>query len=68
VRRALLEAGPTLLQACLDRNFVDQVRIYTGEVSGGRGVSMGSWMQSAKLLERLDRESGQDAVIEAFLE
>ncbi len=68
IARALLEAGPTLLQECLDRSFVDQVRVYTGSVNGGRGPSMGQWFQSAKLLQRLDRESGGDSVLEGFLE
>ena len=68
IARALVEAGPTLLQACLERAFVDQVRVYTGSVNGGRGPSMGAWLQSAKLQQRLDRESGGDAVLEGFLE
>lgn len=67
VRRAMLEAGPTLLSACLERHFVDQVRIYTGDVNGGEGVSMGSWLQGARLHERCDREVGPDAVLEAFV-
>jgi hypothetical protein len=29
---------------------------------------MGQWFQSAKLLQRLDRESGGDSVLEGFLE
>ena len=67
VRRAMLETGPTLLSACLERDFVDQVRIYTGDVNGGEGVSMGTWLQGARLHERCDRESGPDAVLEAFV-
>ena len=67
IRRAMLETGPTLLNECLERSFIDQVRIYSGEVNGGRGTSMVAWFQDAKLLERLDRESGADAVIEAFI-
>lgn len=67
VRRAMLESGPTLLKECLERSFIDQVRVFTGDVNGGRGASMGEWFQSARLLHRLDRESGGDAVIEAFL-
>lgn len=67
VRRLMLEAGPTLLQAYLDREYVDQLRIYTGDVNGGRGSSMGSWLAEAKIRGRLDRESGSDAVLEGFL-
>lgn len=67
LRRVMLESGPTLLNALLDRGYVDQVRVYTGDVNGGRGVSMGMWLAGAKLRERLDRELGADAVLEAFL-
>lgn len=67
VRRVLLETGPTLLLDALERHFVDQVRIYTGEVNGGRGVSMGGWLVTAKIHQRLDREIGSDAVLEGFL-
>jgi diaminohydroxyphosphoribosylaminopyrimidine deaminase/5-amino-6-(5-phosphoribosylamino)uracil reductase len=66
VRRALLECGPTLLQAALEREFVDQVRVYTGDVNGGRGPSMAGWFAEARLEGRLDRECGPDAVLEAF--
>jgi len=67
LRRVLLEAGPTLLNAFLERGEVDQLRVYTGDVNGGRGVSMGSWLAAAPLEERLDREVGEDAVLESFL-
>jgi diaminohydroxyphosphoribosylaminopyrimidine deaminase/5-amino-6-(5-phosphoribosylamino)uracil reductase len=67
-QRVLLETGPTLLRNALDHGFVDQVRVVTGSVRGGRGESMAPWLVSAKLLERLDREVGDDAVLEAFLE
>ena len=67
VRRALLEAGPTLLQEMLERFFVDQLLVFTDGINGGRGVSMGPWLSSAKILQRLDRESGADAVLEGFL-
>lgn len=67
VRRAMLETGPTLLQAYFERQYVDQVRIYTGDVNGGRGTSMGAWLASTPLEDRLDRERGGDAVLEGFL-
>ena len=67
LRRVLLETGPTLLNSYLQRGYVDQVRIYTGDVNGGRGTSMGPWLASAKLDGRLDRELGRDAVLEGFL-
>lgn len=66
VRRVLLEAGPTLLEAMLEREYVDQVRVYTGDVIGGRGPTMAAWFAGARLEERLDRECGEDAVLEFF--
>jgi diaminohydroxyphosphoribosylaminopyrimidine deaminase/5-amino-6-(5-phosphoribosylamino)uracil reductase len=67
VRRVMLEAGPTLLRRHFDAEFIDQVRIYTGSVNGGRGPSMADTLQSVKLEQRLDREQGEDAVLEAFI-
>lgn len=66
-QRVLLETGPTFLRNALDHGFVDQIRVVTGSVRGGRGESMAAWLVSAKLLERLDREVGDDAVLEGFL-
>lgn len=66
-RRVLLEAGPTLLRNVLDKGFVDQIRVYTGDVRGGEGESLAPWFAGAILSERLDREVGRDAVLEAFL-
>ncbi len=68
VRRLLVEAGPTLLGCVLELGFADQMRVYTGAVNGGRGVSMAKWLTRVDLRERLDREVGPDAVLEAFLE
>ena len=68
LRRVLLEAGPTLLEQFLEREYVDQLRIYTGDVNGGRGASMGTWLAQAQVERRLDRELGSDAVLEGFLE
>jgi len=66
-RRVLLEAGPTLLGRSLELGFVDQLRVYTGSVNGGRGESMAEWLSRVQLEERLDREVGSDSVLEAFL-
>ena len=66
-QRVLLETGPTLLRNALDSDFVDQVRIVTGSIRGGRGESMAAWLVNADLQERHDRECGPDAVLEAFL-
>ncbi|MEO0650777.1 MAG: bifunctional diaminohydroxyphosphoribosylaminopyrimidine deaminase/5-amino-6-(5-phosphoribosylamino)uracil reductase RibD [Planctomycetota bacterium] len=65
-RRVLLEAGPTLLHAFFEAGFVDQLRVYTGAVNGGRGESAADLLLQTRLDQRLDREVGDDAVLEAF--
>jgi diaminohydroxyphosphoribosylaminopyrimidine deaminase/5-amino-6-(5-phosphoribosylamino)uracil reductase len=67
LRRIVVEAGPRLLTHHLQGGFVDQVRVYTGAVNGGEGLSMADWMTRLSFRERLDREVGPDAVLEAFL-
>jgi diaminohydroxyphosphoribosylaminopyrimidine deaminase/5-amino-6-(5-phosphoribosylamino)uracil reductase len=67
VRRVLLEAGPTLLRECFERGFVDQLRVYTGAVNGGRGPSLAEWLAPHRLEQRADRECGDDSVLEAFV-
>jgi len=67
VQRALIEAGPELTSRYLELGFVDQLRIYTGNVNGGRGESMARWLQELRLDERIDREVGEDSVLEAFV-
>jgi len=67
-KRALLEAGTTLLSSYLAAGLVDQLRIYTGAVNGGRGASMGASLGRLKLEGRLDREKAGDAVLEAFVQ
>jgi diaminohydroxyphosphoribosylaminopyrimidine deaminase/5-amino-6-(5-phosphoribosylamino)uracil reductase len=67
VRRVLLEAGPRLLTHYLAGGFVDQLRVYTGPVNGGQGPGMAEWLTKLKLRQRLDREWGTDAVLEAFV-
>lgn len=66
-RRILLEAGPRLLAHYLDSGFVDQVRIYSGAVNGGEGPSMAAWITKLQLLQRIERECQDDAVLEAFV-
>jgi riboflavin biosynthesis pyrimidine reductase len=66
-KRVMLEAGPRLLAHFLSSGFVDQMRIYTGDVNGGQGPSMATWLTKLKLLERLDRECTPDVVLEAFV-
>lgn len=67
VRRLLLESGPTLLMGYFERGFIDQIRVYTGEVNGGRGPSLAKALAAADLRQREDREVGRDAVLEAFV-
>jgi riboflavin biosynthesis pyrimidine reductase len=66
VRRVLLEAGPHLLTRYLEQGFVDQLRVYTGNVNGGEGESLGARLSQLRCQERLDREVGPDSVFEAF--
>jgi diaminohydroxyphosphoribosylaminopyrimidine deaminase/5-amino-6-(5-phosphoribosylamino)uracil reductase len=68
VRRVLVEAGPTLLRRTIDDGFVDQVRVYTGAVNGGRGDSLADALMRLELAGRMDRESGGDAVLEGFVD
>lgn len=66
VRRTLLEAGPTLIQSYSDHGLLDQVRVYSGDVAGGRGPSLGNLLMDHRQNARLDRESGSDVVLEYF--
>ncbi|MDF1801123.1 MAG: bifunctional diaminohydroxyphosphoribosylaminopyrimidine deaminase/5-amino-6-(5-phosphoribosylamino)uracil reductase RibD [Planctomycetota bacterium] len=73
-RRTLLEAGPTLIQSYEDAGLIDQYRIYSGDVVGGRGASLapligelvGGYRGRTDKGQRLDRESGSDVVLELF--
>ena len=67
VRRLMVEAGPTLLQALFDAGLVDQVRIYTGSVRGGEGPTLGPWLAQARLEQRMDSEVGAMARLDAFV-
>lgn len=67
-RRAMVEAGPELLSQYLERGFADQIRVVTGPVRGGRGKALGAQLADMKMRGRLDRECGQDSVLEAFIE
>lgn len=67
VRRVLLECGPELLTSHFESELVDQVRVYSGDVSGGQGVSLGMTLAGLSLGSRADRECGSDAVLEGFL-
>ncbi len=66
-RRVLLECGPTLLEAFFRAGFVDQIRVVTGSVRGGRGESMGHHLLPSHLTARRDGECGPDSVLDAFV-
>jgi diaminohydroxyphosphoribosylaminopyrimidine deaminase / 5-amino-6-(5-phosphoribosylamino)uracil reductase len=66
-RRVLLEAGPRLLSAFFQAGFVDQLRIYTGDVRGGRGESLAGLLAELNLESRADGECGPDQVLQAFV-
>ena len=65
-RRVLLEAGPKLIASFFERGLVDQVRVYTGAVSGGRGDSLATILEPSRYVDVEHREVGEDAVLEAF--
>ena len=67
VRRAMLEAGPTLTAAWMEAELVDQLRVYTGEVNGGRGPSLANRLLPERLESVAHDEIGPDAVLEGFL-
>ena len=48
-------------------HFVDQVRLYSGNLSGGRGETLAAWLSRARLRGRLEREAGEDSVLEGFV-
>jgi len=66
VRRILLEAGPTLASAAFEEEFVDQVRVYTASLNGGRGVSLARYLVPERLLQVAHSEVGDDARLDAF--
>lgn len=67
VRRALLEAGPRLIEAWFRAELVDQVAIYTGNVNGGRGPSLANLLRLERLEGVRHEEVGEDSLLEAFL-
>jgi riboflavin biosynthesis pyrimidine reductase len=67
IRRMMLEAGPTLLDAYFQAELVDQVAVYSSSVSGGRGPSLAARLAPARLREVERLEIGSDALLNAFL-
>jgi len=66
-RRVLLEAGPTLLRAAFEAEFVDQVRVYTASLNGGLGPSLAPYLAGERLLQVARSEVGADARLDAFV-
>ncbi len=66
-RRVVLEAGPTLLAAAFQGELVDQIRVYTGNVNGGRGPSLAQWLVSERLVQVSRAEVVPDARLDAFV-
>ena len=67
VRRVLLEAGPRLLESWFEKRLIDQVRVYTGNINGGRGPNLGEYLDPRRLIEMQHSEVGDDARLDAFL-
>ncbi len=67
VRRMLLEAGPTLLAAWFEAELVDQARVYTGNVNGGRGPSLAERLARRKLENVAFTVVGDDERLDAFV-
>ena len=67
LQRVLLEGGPTLQKAFFEAGFTDQLRIYSGDVNGGRGESLAGLLDPRRFEDVQHREVGQDAVLEALL-
>jgi diaminohydroxyphosphoribosylaminopyrimidine deaminase/5-amino-6-(5-phosphoribosylamino)uracil reductase len=67
VRRVLLEAGPTLLASWFEAGLVDQVRVYSGNVNGGRGASLAEWLARGRLEDVSFAAVGEDERLDAFV-
>ncbi len=67
VQRLCLESGPTILSAWFEAELVDQVRVYTGNVNGGRGPSLAERLERRRLAGVSFSEVGGDARLDAFV-
>jgi diaminohydroxyphosphoribosylaminopyrimidine deaminase/5-amino-6-(5-phosphoribosylamino)uracil reductase len=67
IQRLMLEAGPQLTAAMLGEGLVDQVCIYTGEMRGGEGPTLGNALLAVRLEERRDLEVGNCSRMDAFV-
>ncbi len=65
-RRVLLECGPRLLRSFFEAGAIDQLRVITGDVIGGRGDSPAEFLRPECLRGRRDSECGEDSVLDAF--
>ena len=66
VRRLLLEAGPTLLAAAFEGEFIDQLRVYTASLNGGEGPALARYLVPERLEQVAHSEVGEDARLDAF--
>ena len=67
IQRLLLEAGPRLTAAMLEEGLVDQVCVYTGDMRGGEGPTLGNTLLAVRLGERRDLEVGNCSRMDAFV-
>jgi len=62
-----LEAIPGMRTGLSGQEFVDQLRVYTASMNGGRGPSLARWLLPERLLQIERSEIGDDALLQAFL-
>jgi len=67
VRRVMLEAGPRLLGSFFAFEYIDQLRVYSGNVNGGEGPSLARHLAPEHLLGIEHSEVGDAARLQAFL-
>jgi len=66
IRRQLIEAGPVLTEAWFAAELVDQIKVYTGDINGGRGPNLGHLLAPDQLGDVLRSEVGADSLLQAF--
>ena len=55
------------MRALFEERLVDQVRVVTGNIRGGEGESLATTLSELQAKDRIDRECGEDQVLEAFI-
>lgn len=66
-RRVMLEAGPRLVSSFFAFEYIDQLRVYTGNVNGGEGPSLARHLVPERLLGIEHSEIGDAARLQAFV-